>query len=100
VIPLAATGGGGLAEALARIASALRVPVLVLALLVLLVCALEVGRFATELYSRARVGRGALRSLARQVVANPGQAAALSARAPSAFARERAAGDRPRNPCR
>jgi biopolymer transport protein ExbB/TolQ len=88
VIPLAATGGGGLAEALARIASALRVPVLILALLALLVCALEVGRFATELYSRARVGRGALRSLARQVVANPGQAAALSARAPSAFARE------------
>lgn len=88
MIPLAATGGGGLAEALARIASALRVPVLILALLVLLVCAVEVGRFATELYLRARVGRGALRSLARQVVANAGQAAALSARAPSAFARE------------
>ena len=88
MIPLAATGGGGLAEALARIASALRIPVLILALLVLLVCAIEVGRFATELYLRARVGRGALRSLARQVVANPGQAAALSARAPSAFARE------------
>ena len=87
--PLAATGGGGgLAEALARIASSLRIPVLVLALLVLLVCAVEVGRFATELYSRARAGRGALRDLARQVVANPGQAAALSARAPSAFARE------------
>ena len=88
MIPLAATGGGGLAEALARIASALRIPVLILALLVLLVCAVEVGRFATELYTRARAGRGALRSLARQVVANPGQAAALSARAPSAFARE------------
>jgi biopolymer transport protein ExbB/TolQ len=84
----AAGGGGGLAEALARIASSLRIPVLILALLVLLVCAVEVGRFATELYSRARAGRGALRSLARQVVANPGQAAALSARAPSAFARE------------
>ena len=87
--PLAAAGGGGgLAEALARIASSLRIPVLVLALLVLLVCAVEVGRFATELYSRTRAGRGALRGLARLVVANPGQAAALSVRAPSAFARE------------
>jgi biopolymer transport protein ExbB/TolQ len=84
----AASGGGGLAEALAEIASSLRVPVLILALLVLLVCALEVGRFATELYSRTRAGRGALRKLARQVVANPERAAALSARAPSAFSRE------------
>jgi biopolymer transport protein ExbB/TolQ len=88
VIPLTATGGGGLAEALARIASALRVPVLILALLALLVCAVEVGRFATELYSRARAGRSALRSLARQVIANPEQAATLSTRAPSSFARD------------
>ncbi len=81
-----AAAGGGLAEALARIASALRIPVLVLALLVLLVCALEVGRFAIELWSRARAGRRALGNLARQVVANPRQAAALSVRAPSSFA--------------
>jgi biopolymer transport protein ExbB/TolQ len=77
-----------IAEALARIASSLRIPVLILALLVLLVCALELGRFAIELYSRARAGRSALRDLARQVVANPGQAAVLATRAPSAFARE------------
>ena len=83
---LAATGG--LAEALARIASSLRVPVLILALLVLLVCALEVGRFAIELWSRARAGRSALRNLARQVIANPERAAALSARASSSFARD------------
>jgi biopolymer transport protein ExbB/TolQ len=82
---LAATGG--IAEALARIASSLRIPVLLLALLVLLVCAVEVGRFATELWSRARAGRGALQNLARQVVANPRAAAALSARAPSSLAR-------------
>ena len=81
---LAATDG--LAEALARIASSLRVPVLILALLVLLVCALEAGRFAIELWTRRRAGRSALRSLARQVVANPEHAAALSARAPSSFA--------------
>lgn len=77
----------GLAEALARIASSLRTPVLILALLALLICALEAGRFATELYSRSRAGRGALRTLVRQVMANPGQAASLSMRAPSPFAR-------------
>jgi biopolymer transport protein ExbB/TolQ len=86
VSTLAATDG--LAEALARIASSLRIPVLILALLVLLVCAVEVGRFAIELWSRAHTGRDALRSLARQVIANPGQAAALSAGAPSSFSRD------------
>jgi biopolymer transport protein ExbB/TolQ len=75
------------AEALARIASSLRTPVLILALLALLICALETGRFAIELWSRTRAGRGALRILVRQVMANPSQAAALSARAPSSFAR-------------
>lgn len=83
---LAATDG--LAEALARIASSLRIPVLILALLVLLICALEAGRFSIELYARARAGRGALRNLARQVIANPSQAAALSLRAPTPFARD------------
>jgi biopolymer transport protein ExbB/TolQ len=86
VSTLAATDG--LAEALARIASSLRIPVLILALLVLFVCAVEVGRFAIELWSRTRAGRSALRNLARQVVANPRQAAAFSARAPSSFARD------------
>ncbi len=84
--PLAATDG--IAEALARIASSLRIPVLILALLVLLVCTVELGRFAIELCSRARAGRGALRSLARQILANPEQAAALSARAPSSLSRD------------
>jgi biopolymer transport protein ExbB/TolQ len=79
---------GAIAEALARIASWLRIPVLILALLALLVCAVEVGRFAIELWSRARAGRSALRNLARQVLANPTQAAALAARAPSMFARD------------
>jgi biopolymer transport protein ExbB/TolQ len=73
-------------DALARIASALRTPVLILALLALLVCALETGRFATEWWSRARAGRGALGALTRKILADPGQAAALSRRAPSAFA--------------
>lgn len=78
----------GLADALARIASSLRIPVLVLALLAFLVCAVEVGRFAIELSSRARAGRGALRGLARQAIAKPEQAVALSARAPSSFSRD------------
>lgn len=84
---LAATNGG-IAEVLARIASSLRIPVLILALLVLLVCAVEVGRFAIELWSRARAGRGALRSLARRLVVKPEQAGILSARAPSSFSRD------------
>jgi biopolymer transport protein ExbB/TolQ len=78
----------GLAAALAQIASSLRTPVLILALLVLLVCAFEVGRFVIEMFSRARTGRGSLRTLVRQVLANPGQAASISARAPSSFARD------------
>jgi biopolymer transport protein ExbB/TolQ len=82
---LAATDG--LAEALAQIASSLRTPVLILALLALLICALEAGRFAIELYSRTRAGRGALRTLVGQVMANPSQAAVLSMHASTAFAR-------------
>ena len=77
---------GDLGEALARIAQALRVPVLVLALFVLLVCAIELGRFCTELWWRSRSGRGGLLKIARQAVAEPGRAALLSQGAPSAFA--------------
>ncbi|HEY5261610.1 MAG TPA: MotA/TolQ/ExbB proton channel family protein [Solirubrobacteraceae bacterium] len=77
----------GLAEVLARIASSLRTPVLILALLALIICAIEAGRFAIELYSRARAGRGALRTLVRQVIADPSRAVVLSMCAPSPFAR-------------
>jgi biopolymer transport protein ExbB/TolQ len=77
---------GGIGEALAEIASALRTPVLVLALLVLLIGAVETGRFITELWSRSRAGRGSLRVLVQQVLADPAQASALARRAPSSFA--------------
>jgi biopolymer transport protein ExbB/TolQ len=77
---------GALGEALAKIAQALRVPVLVLALVVLLVCAIELGRFCTELWWRHKVGRGGLLGILRQALADPARAAALSQRAPSAFA--------------
>lgn len=75
-----------IAEALAQIALALRIPVLVLALLALLLCALELGRFITELYRRTRAGRNALRRQVAQVVADPGQAATLSQHAPTRIA--------------
>jgi biopolymer transport protein ExbB/TolQ len=78
---------GELDEALAQIASALRIPVFALALLALLVCALEAGRFATELFARAR-GRGSMRALMRHALADPGRAGVTATRAPSAFAAE------------
>lgn len=76
------------ADALAGIASALQTPVLILALLALCACALELGRFAFELYMRTRAGRGAMRLLARQALADPDRAAALSSHAPTRFAGE------------
>jgi biopolymer transport protein ExbB/TolQ len=76
----------GIAEALAKIASALRTPVLVLALLALLLCAWEAGRFLTEYWTRIRAGRGALRGLLAATVASPQQAGALSVKAPGKLA--------------
>ncbi len=84
MIPPLATDG--IAEALAKIASALRTPVLVLALLALLVCAWEAGRFLTEYWARIRAGRGALRGLLAATVASPQQAGALSVKAPGKLA--------------
>jgi biopolymer transport protein ExbB/TolQ len=83
ILPLATDG---IAEALAKIASSLRTPVLVLALLALLVCAWEAGRFLTEYWARVRAGRGALRSLVAATIASPQQAGALSAEAPGKLA--------------
>lgn len=71
------------AEVLTRIAAALRVPVLVLALLALLLCALETGRFVWEYSTRMRTGRLALRRLVAQVIADPSRAAGFSRRAPT-----------------
>ncbi|MHB8233680.1 MAG: MotA/TolQ/ExbB proton channel family protein [Solirubrobacteraceae bacterium] len=83
MLPLATDG---IAEALAKIASALRTPVLVLALLALLVCAWEAGRFLTEYWARRRAGRGALHALLAATVASPQQAGMLSAKAPGKLA--------------
>jgi biopolymer transport protein ExbB/TolQ len=82
-LPLAT---GGIAEALAKIASALRVPVLVFVLLALLVCAWETGRFLAEYWSRLHAGRGALRGQVAATLASPQQAAAYAAKSPGKLA--------------
>jgi biopolymer transport protein ExbB/TolQ len=83
---LIASASGAVADALARIASALQLPVLVVALLALLVCALESGRFAAEWLARARAGKGALSTLLERALAQPERAAAMADAAPSAAA--------------
>ena len=87
MLPLAAIPDD-LGDALARIAAALQVPVLLAAVAVLLLCALELGRFAAETWQRqARTRRGGdLRSVARRAVAEPARAPALALDAPTAFA--------------
>jgi len=75
-----------LAEVLARIASALRIPVLLLALIALLLCALEVGRFIGEYWRRVRVGREGLRRLVTAVIAEPDHAGTLAEQAPTRIA--------------
>jgi biopolymer transport protein ExbB/TolQ len=84
IVPLATDG---IAEALAKIASALRVPVLVLALLALLMCAWEAGRFLAEYCSRLRAGRSALRGLLAATLDSPHQAGAYAAKTPGKLAR-------------
>jgi len=73
-----------LGDTLAQLASALQLPVLLAAVLVLLACALELGRFAAE-QARRRTG-APLRELTRGALARPAAAAELARRAPSAFA--------------
>jgi biopolymer transport protein ExbB/TolQ len=81
-------GTDDIAEALAKIASSLRTPVLVLALLALLLCAWEAGRFLAEYWTRIRAGRTSLRGLLATTIASPQQASALSARAPGKLSGE------------
>ena len=80
--------GDALGDALAQIAAALQLPVLLAAVVVLLVCAVELGRFAAEAWQRWRRTRrgGDLRSVARRAVAEPAHAPQLARDAPTAFA--------------
>jgi biopolymer transport protein ExbB/TolQ len=72
-----------LGDALARIAAALHVPVMIGALVALLVCALEAGRFAGELWRRVRLGRGALGRILTRALAEPRLIQPLATQAPS-----------------
>jgi len=73
-----------LGDALARIASTLRIPVLLAALLVLLATALELGRFGMELLRRGLPGgRAPLAALAHRAEAEPENARELARKAPS-----------------
>lgn len=78
-----------LGDGLAEIATALDVPVLIAAIVVLLLCALELGRFAVEYWRRrVRCRDLDLRALTREAIAGPQRAAAIAYSAPSALAGE------------
>jgi biopolymer transport protein ExbB/TolQ len=62
-------------DGLSHIATALRVPVLIAAVIVLLLCAVELGRFATEWWRRHRNREFALRDLVARAIAEPAHAA-------------------------
>lgn len=79
--------GDGVGEALAQIVAALRVPVMLAAVAILLACGFELGRFAAEVWRRRVRCRDAdLSRLVREAVAEPGSAALCAYRAPSGFA--------------
>jgi biopolymer transport protein ExbB/TolQ len=63
-----------LGDALSHIATALRVPVLIAAVIVLLLCALELGRFAVEWWRRWRNRHFDLGEVVAHAVAEPSHA--------------------------
>lgn len=78
-----------LGDALADIATALRVPVLIAAVAILLLCALELGRFGFEWWRRrVRTRDFDLRELTERAIAEPQQAGACAYHAPGAIAGE------------
>ena len=84
---MTATLGGGLGDALAQFATWLRVPVLLAAVAVLVLCAFELGRYGAELWRRRRGARGGeLAALVAASVAEPASARLYAFRAPSGFA--------------
>jgi biopolymer transport protein ExbB/TolQ len=60
-----------LGDALSHIATALRIPVLIAAVVVLLLCALELGRFGVEWWRRWRNRHFALRDVVARAIAEP-----------------------------
>jgi biopolymer transport protein ExbB/TolQ len=77
-----------LGDGLARIATALRIPVLIAAIIVLLLCALELGRFGVEWQRRYRNRRFGLAELTEQVIAAPDHASHYAAYAPGSLSAE------------
>lgn len=76
-----------LGDGLAQIATALQVPVLIAAILALLFCALEVGRFGAELWRRrVRARHVDLGELTARAIAEPQHAGYYAASAPGAIA--------------
>jgi biopolymer transport protein ExbB/TolQ len=75
-----------LGDALADIATALRVPVLLVAVLILLLCAWELGRFCAELWRRRVRARNVdLGQLTERAIADPDKAPLYSYSAPGAI---------------
>jgi biopolymer transport protein ExbB/TolQ len=85
-MPVIAGIDGGLGGALAAFAAALRLPVLLAAVAILLLCAFELGRFGSELWRRRRARGYDLAAVASAAFADPANAAAFAWRAPSVFA--------------
>jgi len=78
-----------LGDGLAEIASALAVPVLIAAIVALLLCALELGRFGAEYWRRHVRSRDLdLRELTRRAIAEPEHAPTLAYSAPGALSAE------------
>jgi biopolymer transport protein ExbB/TolQ len=68
-----------LGDGLSHIATALRVPVLIAAVLILVLCALEVGRFGVEWWRRWRNRQFDLREVVAKAIAEPSHAAHYAA---------------------
>ncbi len=78
-------GALDLGDALSQIATALRVPVLIAAVFVLLLCAVELGRFLAEWWRRRGMRQYGLRQLTEQAIAEPGNADHYAAFAPASI---------------
>jgi biopolymer transport protein ExbB/TolQ len=81
-----ATASIDLGDGLSHIATSLRVPVLIAAVIILILCALECGRFGVEWWWRWRNRRFDLRQVVAEAIAEPSHAAhyARYARSPIA----------------
>jgi biopolymer transport protein ExbB/TolQ len=78
-----------LGNALADIATALRVPVLIAAVLILLLCAVELGRFGAEIWRRrVRARHADLLELTAHALADPAHASHYAYSAPGSVAAE------------